>query len=186
VIEAAQATESMSDQELIARYRDGVDNALEILIQRHTQLVRRCSRRFFLHDGAFDDLVQVGMIGLLEAVRSYRPDRGATFRTFASLCASRRIMGAVEQSIRRSRPIPAGRGASSLPPDGPHDVWATDGDLELPIQLSGLEEEVLRGVGEGEQPADVAARLRRPPRSIYNAMSRIRQKLKTLISPPRI
>lgn len=44
-----------------------------------------------------DDLVQAGMIGLLEAATTYSPDGGANFRTYAGI----RIRGAMLDEIRR-------------------------------------------------------------------------------------
>ncbi|MBT8144617.1 MAG: RNA polymerase sigma factor FliA [Gammaproteobacteria bacterium] len=44
-----------------------------------------------------DDLIQAGMIGLLEAATSYSPDGGANFRTYAGI----RIRGAMLDEIRR-------------------------------------------------------------------------------------
>ena len=44
-----------------------------------------------------DDLTQVGLIGLLEAAKSYRSGQGATFETFAGI----RIRGAILDEVRR-------------------------------------------------------------------------------------
>lgn len=51
---------------------------------------------------SIDDLLQVGMIGLLEASRSYDPTLGAAFKTFASI----RIRGAVLDELRRQSWMP--------------------------------------------------------------------------------
>lgn len=45
-----------------------------------------------------DDLIQAGMIGLLEALRNYDADQGASFRTYAGI----RIRGAMLDEIRKS------------------------------------------------------------------------------------
>jgi RNA polymerase sigma factor for flagellar operon FliA len=45
-----------------------------------------------------DDLIQAGMIGLLEASRNYDPTQGASFETYAGI----RIRGAMLDEIRRS------------------------------------------------------------------------------------
>jgi len=44
-----------------------------------------------------DDLTQVGLIGLLEAAKSYRTGHGASFETFAGI----RIRGAILDEVRR-------------------------------------------------------------------------------------
>jgi RNA polymerase sigma factor for flagellar operon FliA len=48
-----------------------------------------------------DDLTSAGMIGLLQALRSFDPDRGVNFVTFARL----RIRGAVYYELRRAHPM---------------------------------------------------------------------------------
>lgn len=45
-----------------------------------------------------DDLIQAGMIGLLEAARNYNPSHGASFETYAGI----RIRGAMIDEIRRN------------------------------------------------------------------------------------
>ncbi len=49
-----------------------------------------------------DDLIQVGLIGLLEAVRSYEPKPGVDFRAYASI----RIRGAIIDELRRETWVP--------------------------------------------------------------------------------
>lgn len=48
-----------------------------------------------------DDLTSAGMVGLLQARRSFNPDRGVNFVTFARL----RIRGAVYDELRRAHPM---------------------------------------------------------------------------------
>lgn len=49
-----------------------------------------------------DDLIQVGMIGLLEAARTYEPNLGAVFKSYASI----RIRGAIIDELRRESWMP--------------------------------------------------------------------------------
>ena len=49
-----------------------------------------------------DDLIQVGLIGLLEAVRSYEPKPGVDFKTYANI----RIRGAIIDELRREAWVP--------------------------------------------------------------------------------
>lgn len=69
-------------------------------IRNHTELVRRIAHHLAarLPPGVdVDDLIQAGMIGLIEAGRQYRGDGGASFDTFASF----RIRGAMIDELRR-------------------------------------------------------------------------------------
>lgn len=74
----------------------GVDE----LVREHAELVRRIAFHLKgrLPDSVHvDDLIQAGMLGLLEAARKYEAGRGAAFATFAGI----RIRGAMVDEIRR-------------------------------------------------------------------------------------
>ena len=72
---------------------------------QYSRLVSRVVRQFFLRGGDQDDLYQEGMIGLLNAIRSYDPARSDNFEAYASLCIRRQIIDAV----RRDASSPSGR-----------------------------------------------------------------------------
>ncbi|GAA4652313.1 RNA polymerase sigma factor FliA [Kistimonas scapharcae] len=70
------------------------------LVDRHAPLVKRIARHLSARMPAsvqLDDLVQAGMVGLLEAARKFDVDKGASFETFAGI----RIRGAMLDEIRR-------------------------------------------------------------------------------------
>jgi RNA polymerase sigma factor for flagellar operon FliA len=82
----------------LARYR--VEDETEALVSRHAALVKRIAYHLAarLPDSVrVDDLIQAGMLGLLEAARRYDPAQGASFATFAE----RRIRGAMLDEIRK-------------------------------------------------------------------------------------
>lgn len=57
--------------------------ATEELVARYAGLARSLALRFARHQHDADDLVQVAMFGLLQALRRFDPDRGFEFSTFA-------------------------------------------------------------------------------------------------------
>jgi RNA polymerase sigma-B factor len=67
-----------------ARYRATRDRALrnEIVLDHHW-LALHCARRFDRRGEPRDDLVQVAVVGLVNAVERFDPDRGVVFTTFA-------------------------------------------------------------------------------------------------------
>ena len=70
------------------------------LIEAHRPLVKRIANHLAARMPAsvqIDDLVQSGMIGLLEAAKKYDADKGASFETFAGI----RIRGAMLDEIRK-------------------------------------------------------------------------------------
>jgi RNA polymerase sigma-B factor len=70
--------------ELHQRLKETGDPAAqEALVQRYQGLVRRLASRYNSGQDGFDDLVQVGNVGLLNALKRFDPDRGLAFRSFA-------------------------------------------------------------------------------------------------------
>jgi RNA polymerase sigma-B factor len=69
------------------------DKARQELVRSHLPLVRAMARRYGGRGEEFDDLVQVGAVGLLRASGRFDPARGVAFATFAA--------PAVEGEIRR-------------------------------------------------------------------------------------
>ena len=70
-------------------------------IVRHAPLVKRIAYHLLNRlppTVQIDDLVQAGMVGLLEAASNFDPDMGASFETFAGI----RIRGSMIDEIRRS------------------------------------------------------------------------------------
>jgi len=76
----------------------GVDEAE--LVSRHATLVKRIARHMMSRLPAsvqVDDLVQAGLIGLMEAARQYDSTQGASFETYATI----RIRGAIVDELRK-------------------------------------------------------------------------------------
>ncbi|MGI9227901.1 MAG: RNA polymerase sigma factor FliA [Gammaproteobacteria bacterium] len=73
---------------------------VETVVTQHASLVKRIAYHMKgrLPDTVLvDDLIQSGMVGLLEAARNYDPSHGASFETYAGI----RIRGAMLDEIRR-------------------------------------------------------------------------------------
>lgn len=58
--------------------------AREDLVHLHLPLVHHCARRFRNRGEPFDDLVQVGTIGLLKSIDRFETERGVEFSTYAT------------------------------------------------------------------------------------------------------
>ncbi|WP_022940726.1 RNA polymerase sigma factor FliA [Psychromonas hadalis] len=83
----------------------GYHNNSSELIERHTQLVQKIAYHLMARLPAsvlVDDLIQSGMIGLLEAARNFNTSKGASFETFAGI----RIRGAMLDEMRRGDWVP--------------------------------------------------------------------------------
>ncbi len=85
----------------LATYITVQDQRYDELVMRHATLVKRIAYHLLNRlppNVQADDLIQAGMIGLLEASRNYDPAQGASFETYAGI----RIRGAMLDEIRRS------------------------------------------------------------------------------------
>jgi len=73
------------DQVLLRRWRlDGDREARQKLITMYLPLVRSLARRYAARGEQFDDLVQVGAIGLIKAIDRFDLDRGVELTTYAT------------------------------------------------------------------------------------------------------
>ena len=71
-------------QELLDMLRENDDESvLEQLVLEHLPLLRRICRKFGHSGEPLDDLIQVGAVGLLKAIRKYDPARGNNLGAFA-------------------------------------------------------------------------------------------------------
>ncbi|MBO7297451.1 MAG: helix-turn-helix domain-containing protein, partial [Clostridia bacterium] len=88
--------QNYTDEQLAELSQNGDKTAQEALLKRYQKMVRACSRKFFLHGGEPEDLVQEGMIGLTLAIGAYNVADGASFKNFAYRCVWCRIVDVVK------------------------------------------------------------------------------------------
>ena len=188
----------LTDEALCAQVASGDRIAEEMLVMRYTRLVRVCARPYFLAGGSGEDLIQEGMMGLLAAVREYRPDRGGSFRTFAETCIRNRLISAIKTATRdKHTPLndyvsletPSldvnADCAAFLSPNGSVDPEALLINQEayqeqvdrLNAHLSRLEADVLHYYLAGLSYDEIAVRVKGSPKSVDNAVQRIRRKV---------
>ncbi len=111
----------------------------ERMIREHSELVRRIAYHLIARLPAtteVEDLIQSGMMGLLEAARNFDPSRGASFATFAGI----RIRGAMIDEVRR------------------HD-WTPRSVHQKHRQVTQAINEIENETGRHAEPAQVAERL---------------------------
>lgn len=86
-------------------YREAARTSTGDQITRHADLVRRIAHHLAARlppNVEVDDLIQAGMVGLIEAARQFDHNAGASFETYASI----RIRGAMIDEIRRGDWVP--------------------------------------------------------------------------------
>ena len=194
---------NMTDEDLIALFRDGDQEAMEHLLDKYKEMVLKKARSMYILGGDSDDLIQEGMLGLFKAVRDYDSGRDASFSTFAQLCVTRQLYTAVKASARKkhlplntaislSRPLrESGVGedeelmdcleadARSNPEEyiiGQEEMERLEEKIER--ELSAFEKQVLELYLTGMGYVEIAHVLNRDEKSTDNALQRIRTKLR--------
>lgn len=189
--------DKMTDEELVMASHDKDHAAEEFLLQRYSRLVRKEIRFLFIVGADSDDLLQEGMIGLVKAIRDFKPDNGAVFSTFATTCVRRQIRTAITAS-NRLKHMPLNSYVSFYSDDdGETDLSNVLGNSEMDnpesiilaeekreeryraieSKLSPFEKKVLALYLRGLSYADISQELDKSIKSVNNALTRIRLKL---------
>jgi len=186
-----------SDERLQALCLSGSRDAETELIRRYAPLVERCTCGIKAFGGEQTDLVQEGMFGLVSAIRQYRPEAGASFRTFAEHCIRNRIHSAVKSASRKKHfPLKDCLSYEQLSEESDSRLSAVEEifqrmpeDLVLAREsreelfaalsdcLSALEKRVLHDYLNGLSYQEIAANIGKDQKSVDNAVQRIRRKL---------
>lgn len=198
--------DKIPDEQLICRLRNGENEIMDYLMIKYKAMVRRKARAMYLIGGDNDDLIQEGMIGLIKAVRDFDLKAGQSFSSFAELCVSRQMYSAIESS-KRKKHIPL-NSYISIYDEGNHEdekslplIDTIESEVEnnpetlyfgkefseafiddLKENLSDLENHVLYLHMMGTNYRDIAELLGKSPKTIDNALQRIRTKAGKLLN----
>ena len=192
----------LPDETLCSMAAAGDRVAEEALVTRYTRLVRTCARPFFLAGGDSEDLIQEGMFGLIRAIREYDGAKAASFRTFAEVCIRNRLISALRAASRdkhsplnqsvpldtpffdgNSYPFGALRASSADPEELIIDRDRVAEALESTRkQLSEFEAKILGLYLDGLSCQEIAKAVGKSPKSVDNAVQRVRRKVARQLS----
>lgn len=203
----------LSEEEIILIAQNRNDEAMTYLMEKYKGLVRQKVRTLFLIGGDKDDLVQEGMIGLYKAICDYSPEKDASFRTFADLCISRQVYTAIKIS-NRMKNQPLNSYISIYSPAYSDENVLADGDFMIDNEirteqlnpeeiiidrenvsrieknlfayLSEMETKVLELYLDGMTYQEIAVYMDKSPKSIDNALQRIKNKLQKQIESQKL
>lgn len=188
------------DAALVDAAQMGNSFAMEQLLYSYRDVVRGKVRRYFVRGAEQEDLLQIGMIGLWQAVTDYSPSRSISFVAFAKICVERHIISAIKGSCRKKQcflnealsldqhlgvsdpDITLGEvlaGPKELDPENQLIQKETMNLLGCCLQsmLSDFEWEVLKLYNNGKSYCDIADILDCKAKSVDNALGRVRRKL---------
>lgn len=200
-----------NERELIVEARKGEAGAMNTLLTYYKTLVLSVTRKYFLINSEQSDLVQEGMIGLFNAIRSFDEKSHVSFFSYAKLCIKHQVQSAVIRNNRLKNQML--NTYFSINNQGKILLTQLNGEERLNDEdsgfyleskgltpeenivfkeklkeikgriektLSGYEKEVLRLYMSGLNYTQIAQTLKKEPKSIDNALSRIKIKLKFL------
>ncbi len=196
----------LTDEQLIEKLRIGEREIMDHIMVKYKSMVRKKARAMYLLGGENEDLIQEGMIGLIKAVRDYDASQGASFSSFAELCVSRQMYSAIEAS-KRKKHFPLNTYVSlyeesevekdgrtmplidTIEPEQENDPEAlyfskeyTEAFVEqLKDNLSAFENHVLYLHLMGTDYRKIAELLDKSPKSIDNALQRIKNKAEKML-----
>lgn len=94
------------NRELVLRAQSGDESAAELLVIENTALVKSLALKFRDRGTELEDLIQIGMIGMLKAINSFDVERGTAFSTYAVPL----IVGEIRRHLRDDGLIRVSRG----------------------------------------------------------------------------
>lgn len=80
------------EQEIMEELRQGNEENRELLIIHNLRLVVYIAKKFESKTTSTEDLVSIGTIGLMKAVRTFNPDKNIKLATYASRCIENEIL----------------------------------------------------------------------------------------------
>lgn len=129
------------EEALIQAMTQGDAQAREKLITHNLRLVSHIARKYLVPGYGQDDLISIGVIGLIKAVNSYKMGSGTALGTYAARCIENEILMTLRASRKRRSDVSL---SDPIGTDGEgnditfQDILGTDPDA--------LEEEVIRRV----------------------------------------
>lgn len=196
----------MTDEQLLCDYKNGNQEIMDYLMVKYKSMVRKKARAVYLLGGENEDLIQEGMIGLIKAVRDFDVTQKTSFSSFAELCVSRQMYSAIEASNRKKhlplnsyvslyedseqvgegRSLPLIDTIESSKENDPEVLYFgkeyTEAFAEqLKELLSPLENHVLYLHLMGTDYRTIAELLGKSPKSVDNALQRIKTKAQKIL-----
>ena len=190
----------LTDEQLVKMSQEGSETAEEILIEKYKSLVKNKAKAYYIAGADNEDVVQEGMIGLFKAIRSYDANKEAAFKTYADTCINSQIITAIKKANRRKhQPLNESISLNSEVSEGDWETTMQDvleGSGENDPEAMALAREIAESLQEagseifsdfewkvwseklkGRDYQEIAEILQRPPKSIDNALQRIKKKI---------
>lgn len=163
----------------------GDEQAFDAVARRMAPIIRTTVQSFESLGLDTDDLEQEASLGLLAAVRTFRPDGGAAFTTYATTCIRNRLTSVARRHGARIRTEQPFEEDNDLPADADSDPARrmleqealTRLQEQLRQRLTDLEYRVLLARLSDLSYEEIASRLDVSKKTVDNAVQRLRRKM---------
>lgn len=193
-----------NDYELVALAKENNEEAINIIYQKYQPLIYKKARYIYNIIGSkgieLSDIIQEGMIGLEEAINRYNEKDNTLFYTFANLCIDRKMRTLISKVNRDKHKI-LNEAVSydtnddeeiSLlnyiydKTDNPEYGLISEEEEEelyqkIKSQISDFESTVFDLKIQGFTYKEIASILDKDPKTIDNALSRLKTKIKNIL-----
>ena len=184
--DGVRADRDLSEGLPIVQAAAGDESAFAVIMQRMMPLIRSLIRQYSCPAAVErDDLAQESLVGLLAAVRTWRPDSDARFTTYAYVCIRNRLVSLYRRcggQLQREQPLEDdGEVPDAAQPDPASLVQEREDAAQLwrtfRKRLTPLEQQVLLCRLGGCSYAQTAHHLGIDRKAVDNAVQRLRRKL---------
>lgn len=192
----------LTDESIVKMAQEGSSTAYEYLISKYRGLAKNKSKSYYIAGGDNEDVIQEGMIGIFKAVRDFDETQNTSFRTFAEICINRQIITAIKTANRQKHQILNESVSLNMHADRDNEETpalseilaanSADTDPEAMMLMkevvdylkanekdlfSNLENEIWNQMLKGKNYREIAHALRRPAKTVDNAIQRIKRKI---------
>ena len=145
--------------QLLREAQQGDENAMEILVTKNAGLVKSIVRKFLNRDAEYEDLFQIGYMGLVKAIHNYDESFNVRFSTYAVPL----VMGEIKRFLRDDGIIKVSRSIKEVR----QQVAKTTAELKEKLQREPTVNEIAQVLDMDVQELVVAMESALPCLSIY-------------------
>ena len=100
-----QPLSAAQEASYLRQYQNGDMHARDILIERNLRLVAHIVKKYIHSGKETDELISIGIIGLVKAVNTYNFDKGNRLATYAARCIDNELLMLMRGDKKRSREV---------------------------------------------------------------------------------
>lgn len=93
------------ERECVEKFLNGDEKAKDILIERNLRLVAHIAKKYYSENRDNEDMISIGIIGLIKAVNTYNPSKGNRLVTYASKCIENELLMMLRSEKKRNREV---------------------------------------------------------------------------------